>query len=253
MSYYDWLIANTSDPAIRAQYQAQHDANPLTNPLYESQFGGYLTQLGQLAGTYNTAREGAANISALSAKNSGLSDTTSVLTDQTVAGNDTLGTKPSMTYKIVMGPDGRAYRQAFMSVGAQVGARNWGGSEDVSRNWSARQDLNAQRTKLGTDLTTEQSRLTGEQGKEQTGITTNMNNLIGNYGKWKIDNAAASTQPSGANDDAGAPAAPTTTSFYRYGAKPNTSKFDQDYGAGNWKVGSRGKGKDKKFIVKVVR
>jgi len=257
LNYYEWLIANTKDPALKAAYQSQQATSPSTNPLYEGRWAGIMAKLGQLSGNWNTKRQTNATNASLFAKESGLSDETSVAESARTAGDATLGTGDSVSYKIVMGPDGKAYRQAYMSQQANVGARNWGGSEDTSRQWQARQDLNAQRDKLTTGLGTDQAGTVINQGTELTGLTDQAQGIAGDYGGWKVDTAAAAKAVAdaaagggGGGDDA--PAALKTT-IYKYAKTPSKKTLTDRFGATGYTLAKRGGGKKTGYTVKVTR
>lgn len=170
-------------------------SNNVTNPSYEIGFGNLRTQLGQIGSSYNTGRNTLAQSTRSAANVAGLSDRTDVEEASRTAGNDVLGTTGAVTYKVRMGPDGRAYRQAFLSTGANVGSRSWGGSDDKAGQWSARQALNTQKSRMLDDFTTKQNQSVLDQGRDETGKIGEIATNISDYGQWKI--GATPNSPSG--------------------------------------------------------
>ena len=261
LSYADWYKAYAAKSGVALP--AGYDDAAFTNPTYELNHQRLMGQLGGYAGTYNTARQGAAQEARTSAYDQGLSDETNVeQSGATVAGDPTLGTGDSMSYKITMGPDGRAYRQAYLNTGAQFGARRWGGSDEQGAQWKARQDLNAGRDRLTTGLGTKQGGLTADQGKAEGGTITDLSSNAGDYSSWKVKTAADAKAPAGGSDapDPGTPDAPAAAvDKYRgigiggvlgtYGQAPNTDTLNKRWDKGSYKVVNKGTAKAPRYVV----
>lgn len=233
-------------------------ANNVTNPQYETDFRNLLTRLNTIGKTANSDRETLANRARTSAFDQGLSDETSVEELKRVAGDATLGTADAVTYKIKMGPDGRAYRQAYLNTGANFGARNWtGGSEEKAAQWKARQDLNSARDTLTDNLSTSQNASVIKQGTDEGDTMGDIAKNVTDYGAWKVEKTPQSpsggaTGGSGSSDAGGdtqgaSPAAKdpfrgiaVNGILGRYAKAPDTKVLDSAYKPGNYKVVKRG-------------
>ena len=252
LSFADWYKAYAAQNGVplSSQVQSLLNNNAYTDPAYELNHQRFMGQLGGIARDYNNAREGAAQSARTSAWNQGLSDETQVQQNgPAVNGNAALGTGDAVSYKIKMGPDGKAYRQAYLNTGAQFGARRWGGSDEQATQWKARQDLNAQRDALTTGLTTKQSELTTEQGQKEGSVITDLGKNASDYTGEMVKNAPSSpkTEPAaGGSDPAGDPAASPTAGINfgnvkvggvlgTYAMDPNRDTLKK-WGEGNYKV-----------------
>lgn len=265
VSYADWFAqyANTLGLAPETLQQLQSN---VTDPGKEYALmqllngAGGMNEIGTQA---NSARERLAQGVRTNAYDAGLSDYSTVSTDKTVAGNRALNEADRVTYKVVMGPDGRAYRQAFLNNAAAVGRRSWGGSDDRSTQWTSRQALNANRAKLQDNFTTSQNDTITQQGADERAKRGEFEKGIIDYGKWKIDNMPQSPagQPAAAAPgaapapDAAPPAAAASRPFVWEGqhdprkhAKASAT-LNKKYGAGMWTVKRRGPNAKSKFVV----
>jgi hypothetical protein len=265
LSFSDWYKAYAAKNGVPLSDAVQGllNNNTLTDPTYELNHQRLIGQLGGVAGTYNTAREGAAQGARTSAWNQGLSDETQVEQDgATVKGDAAIGTGDSMSYKIKMGPDGKAYRQAYLNTGAQFGARRWGGSDERGAQWKARQDLNAQRDTLTTGLTAKQGELTTEQGQKEGGVITDLSKNAGDYSGWQIQNAPAAPKDgsgAGASEDPAGDAPTAAPDRYKgiavggvlgtYNKAPNTDTLNKAWLKGSYKVVNKGTAKAPKYQV----
>lgn len=271
LSFQDWYRAYANQPgmggsAVSDPVLAQL-ANNVTNPQYETNFQALLTKLGGIGSMANADREKSANTARRTAWDRGLSDETQVEQAGTKAGNAGLGTADAITYKIKMGPDGRAYRQAYLNTGASFGARGWGGSEEKAAQWKARQDLNTARNDLTDGLSSEQNQSVIKQGTDEGDVIGDISKTVTDYGQWKVDKMPQSPNMGGSGaggGDAGAgggtPAAPPAPDRFRgiavggvlgkYDAKPNTKTLDAAYLPGNYKINKAGNGK---YVVTRLR
>lgn len=265
LSFAEWYrqYAASRGQALSPEVQNLLNNNTLTNPQYETGFSNLMSDMGRIGRAGNDNRNTLAQTARTNAYNAGLSDETEVQQDQRTAGNPVLGTQEAITYKIKMGPDGRAYRQAYLNTASNFSARRWGGSDEKATQWKARQDLNAARDKITGDLQGDMTTSLGKQGDDERGVERQLQTLSGEYLADKVKNApqAPSTGSGGGGGDGGgggggAPAPPPPRDPFRgiavggilgrYDASPNDTKLRNAYGAGNYTVKRAGNGK---FVV----
>jgi hypothetical protein len=268
LSFAEWYkqYAQKNGLTLSPEIQSALNNNTLTDPTYETRHKNLSLKLGTTGDDYNSNRNTAAQTARTSAYDAGLSDETSVLEDQRTAGDTNLGTRDAVTYKIKMGPDGRAYRQAYLNTAASFSARKWGGSDEQATQWKARQDLNAARDKITTGLTTDQSTSLTNQGREEQDVMGDMATNASDYAKWRVGAtpAAPATSGSGGGGSGGGTPDPTPPAAApdRYrgvavggvlgkydGSSPNTKTLDTAWGAGNYKIKNVGTAKAPKYQV----
>jgi hypothetical protein len=273
ISFSDWYKAYANQPGMGGTSLSdpvlERLSKNLTNPGFESNFQSLLTRLGNVGTSANSKRNLMANETKTAAFDRGLSDETSVEELDRRAGNAGLGTKDAVTYKIKMGPDGRAYRQAYLNTSANFGARGWGGSEEKASQWRARQDLNTQRDSLTNNLTTGQNDSILNQGRDEGDVIDGLAKNVTDYAEWKVDPKNMPQSPGGGDGGSGSgggtpdpnsgqPAAPAATDYFRgiavggtlgtYAFDPKRSTLNNVYrvkGGGDYKVVKRGN----KYVV----
>lgn len=265
LSFQDWYkaYANQAGAGSVADPVLQQLNLNVTNPAFETDFQRLLARIGTIGTSANASREGLANDTRRAANQQGLSDETQVLEDSRKAGNASLGTADAITYKVKLGPDGRAYRQAYLNTSASFGARGWGGSQEKAAQWKARQDLNTARDNLTDDLSTGQNKSLITQGTDEGNAMGDLSKAVTDYGTWKVNNMPQSpNMGSGTNTGGGGgeqpsqPAAPAAPDRFRgiqvggvlgtYGSSPNERTLRNAYGAGNYRINRAGNGR---FVV----
>lgn len=268
LSFQDWYRAYANQPNMGGAAVSDPVLNQLglnvTNPAFETDFQRLLTKLGGVGSQANSDREGYANTARTAANTQGLSDETQVLEDKRTAGNAALGTSDAVTYKVKLGPDGRAYRQAYLTTSANYGARGWGGSEEAASQWRARQDLNSARDNITDGLTGQQNTSVVQQGKDESSVMGDISKNVTDYGTWKVGNMPQSPNMGGGTSggtsggdqpgqQAAAPPAPdkfrgigVNGILGKYDTNPNADTLNRAYGAGNYKINKAGNGK---FVV----
>ena len=269
LSFSDWYRAYANQPGMGGSAVSdpilEQLARNVTNPAYETAFQTLLTKLGNVGRNASGSRAKMAEDARTAAFTQGLSDETETLQDRRVAGNASLGTSDAITYKIKMGPDGRAYRQAFLNTSSNFGARGWGGSEEKAAQWRARQDLNTARDTITTGLAGDQNQSLLKQGTDEGDVMGDLSKNVTDYGAWKVDKmpqSPGSGTSSPSNPGSGtpapdpAPAAAAAPDKFRgvkvggilgtYGKSPVDKTLAGAYGAGNYKVKKAGNGK---FVV----
>lgn len=149
----------------------------------------YGNQIGALPGIYNPKRlsiyaEGARNLT-----DQGLYDTATA----DVAGTGADGT---VTYKILTGPDGRAYRQAYQSIGSSANARGTLFGSNAQRDTAqAQTSLNNQRDAYLRGLAGQQDATTADQASQLLGLSGQRSTAEGNYADWQAQQMVAPPAP----------------------------------------------------------
>lgn len=115
----------TSSPAPPPPAPAPGIAPPPTDPNRQSAIDSLIAWLASLPGTYNTRRKDLAAETSTGLVESGLFDSANY--------EGTTGEGGNITYRIVVGPNGRLYRQAFSSARDSFNARGLLGSSFMQR------------------------------------------------------------------------------------------------------------------------
>ena len=109
----------------------------------------------------------------------------------------------STSYRIVKGPDGRLYREADSGINASANARGMLFSSAArEQRAAAARDLNNDRERFLTGLSSRQDAITGQQTETVTGLRGDLSQAQGDYADWRA------SQPVPVPPEA--PAAPTS-------------------------------------------
>lgn len=260
INYAQWFAQYANSLGLTPEQLQQLQTN-VTDPTQEYKFERLLGDINTIGSDANARRERLAQDVRSNAYNSGLADYSTVSEANRVAGRAALNQADRVTYKIVMGPDGRAYRQAFLNNAAAVGRRSWGGSDDKASQWSSKQALNTERAKLQDAFSTSQNDTLTKQGEDERGVQDSLLTGVMDYGKWKVQNMPQSPAGQAAEAAPGdapspdAPAAPAARSFVWEGqhdprkSKKGTATLNSRYKAGKWVVKRRGPNAKSKYVV----
>lgn len=201
-------------------------ATPPTNQAYIDLINGIQGQIDALPTDFNLKRSTLATDYATNLSEAGLADTgtTQEVRDSTNPNN------PNIKYRVVLSPDGRMYRQAYLSVGAGMAKRGFSSSSDaVDQQAEERRVLNLRRDKALRDFSTQQGGLDSQQAQRATDLGTQLGQAQTNYTNWQQGQEALSrpdpTSPdasgAGGSDGASGTSSASSRIVGRYANRPN--------------------------------
>ena len=177
---------------------------PPTNANFDQQIAAINQRITNLPTLYDTKRTDLYSNTREQLLNGGYFDSLATANDATKTSND-----QGVSYKFSYGPDGRLYRQAYMTNTNNLAARGMAsGSVLESAQRQSRDVIDGQRAQAITNYNTAQNQTFGDQTSEKTGLDTQLTNTKIQYGTWQGDqnaptptdtvdpNAAASTNAS---------------------------------------------------------
>lgn len=148
------------------------------DPTREAQIDDLIKQVAALPGVYNTRRQDAASLAAADLTASGLVENA---TAQAVP-----GANGNVVYKLIVGPNGRVYRQAYRQTLDAAAARGMAfGSETDRRLDTTRRDLDTRRAQATTAAGQQQTQLTGQQQEEDRGLGRDLTRARTDYAGWQ--------------------------------------------------------------------
>jgi len=184
---------------------------PPTNAQYDQQINAINQRITNLPTLYDTKRTGLYTNTRQQLLDQGYFDQLAQATDQ--AAVDTKNDQ-GVKYKFSYGPDGRLYRQAYMTTTNNLAARGMAsGSVLEAAQRSARDSIDAQRAQALSGYNNAQDQTFTDQTTERTGLDTNLTNTRINYAAWQADqNQPTPTSTVDANAGANTNASTTVNS-----------------------------------------